>query len=46
MNDLPASSRELLPLDDRKNRKSTSPAGLTPMKKETGPARVEAIGND
>ena len=44
MKDSAASSRELLPLDDRKNRKSTSPAELTPMKKEAGSARVEATG--
>src|SRR5262249_49553297 len=44
MKDSAASSRELLPLDDRRNRKSTSPAGLTPMKNEAGSARVEATG--
>jgi hypothetical protein len=39
------SSRELLPLDVRRKTKSTSPRGLTPMKKEAGSARMEATGS-
>jgi hypothetical protein len=45
MTDSAVSSRELLPLDVRKKTKSTSPCGLTPIKKEAGSARIEAPGS-
>ena len=45
MKDFAVSSSALLPLDDRRNRKSTSPAGLTPMKNDVGSAKVDATGN-
>src|SRR6516162_124717 len=44
MKDSAVSSIELLPLDVRRKRKSTSPSGLTPMKKELGSARVKTTG--
>ena len=44
MKDSAVLSIELLPLDPRRNRKSTAPSGLTPMKKELGSARIETTG--
>ena len=44
MKDSAVSSIELVPLDVRRNTKSTCPSGLTPMKKELGSERVETTG--